>query len=77
MIGKNRSPEELLSYPLTSVPLALASPGGDLRQGSKAALRNHLIEDADALTTHPAAGAFQYGLIVHFRRGAERPVSYN
>ena len=58
MTGRKMSPEELLSYPLTSVPLALASPDGDLRQGSKASLRNHLIEDADALTTQPATGAF-------------------
>ena len=58
MTGKSKSPEELLSYPLTSVPLALASPDGDLRQGSKAPLRNHLIEDADALTSQPATGAF-------------------
>ncbi len=58
MIGKNKSPEELLSHPLTTVPLALASPDGDLRQGSKAAFRNYLIEEADALTTQSATGAF-------------------
>eukprot|EP00795_Rhopilema_esculentum_P006387 gene6387-11826_t len=58
MIGKNKSTEELLSYPLASVPLALASPDGDLRQGSKAALRKHLIEEANASTTQPETGAF-------------------
>ena len=57
-IGKNNSTEKLLSYPLTSVPLALATPDGDLRQGSKAALRNHLIEEANASTKQPEMGAF-------------------
>ena len=37
-IFTHKSPEELLSYPLTNVPLSLASSGGELRQGSKAAL---------------------------------------
>ena len=54
MVGKDTSPEEALSFPLTCVPLALASPDGDLRQGSKASLRNHLIEESDALTNEPA-----------------------
>ena len=43
--------------PLTCVPLALSSPDGDLRQGSKASLRNHLIEESDALTNEPAVRA--------------------
>ena len=38
------------SYPLTTVPLALATPERDLRQGSKAALRNYLIEKANSIT---------------------------
>lgn len=48
MISKNKSQEELLSYQLTSVRLALVSPDGDLWQGSKAALKNDLVEDAYA-----------------------------
>ena len=44
LVGKSISLEEAHSYPLTSVPLALASPDGFLRQGSKATLRNHLID---------------------------------
>ena len=42
--------EDALYHPLTSVPLALASPDGDLRQGSKAALRNHLILDPEVVS---------------------------
>ena len=54
LVGKTTSLEDALSYPLTTVPLALASPDGDLRQGTKASLRNHLIEDPDLVThDHP------------------------
>lgn len=43
LVGKATSPH---SYPLTTVPLALATPERDLRQGSKAALRNYLVEES-------------------------------
>ena len=38
LVGKTTTPEEAHSHPLTSVPLALATPERDLRQGFKAAL---------------------------------------
>ena len=42
--------QEVNSYPLTTVPLALATPERDLRQGSKAALRKYLIEESSSIT---------------------------
>ena len=48
--GRSTSFWCLHSYPLTTVPLALATPERDLRQGSKAALRNYLIEKANSVT---------------------------
>ena len=53
LVGKITSLEEVLSYPLTTVPLALATPERDLRQGSKAALRNYLIEESQSLCDEP------------------------
>ena len=53
LVGKITSLEEALSYPLTTVPLALATPERDLRQGSKAALRNYLIEESQSLCDEP------------------------
>ena len=50
MVGMATSPEEVHSHPLTSVPLALATPERDLRQGSKSALRNHIIEESSSAT---------------------------
>ena len=49
LVEKARTQEEALSYPLTSVPLALAFPDNTLRQSQKAPNRNFLIEDAKAL----------------------------
>ena len=48
LVGKATSPRDAHSYPLTTVPLALASLDSDLRQGCKAALRNFLIEESTA-----------------------------
>ena len=53
LVGKTTSPYEDHSYPLTSIPLALTSPDGDLRQGSKAALRNYSISESNALSSVP------------------------
>ena len=50
LAGKVTTSEEAHSYPLTTVPLALATPERDLRQGSKAALRNYLIEESNSIT---------------------------
>ena len=46
---------ETFSYPLTSIPLALAFPDNSLRQSQKAPLRNFLIEieDTRALCKQP------------------------
>ena len=57
LVGKSTSLQEAHSYPLTSVPLALASPDGDLRQGSKASLRNYLIEEFSAISAVASEGA--------------------
>ena len=50
LVGKVTTSEEAHSYPLTTGPLALATPERDLRQGSKAALRNYLIEESNSIT---------------------------
>ena len=42
-----------MSYPLTSIPLALAFPDNILRRSQKAPIRNFLIEDARALCKQP------------------------
>ena len=49
LVGKSTSAEEAHSYTLTSIPLALASPERNLREGTKADLRNLLINDSNAL----------------------------
>ena len=54
LIGKVTNESESLRYPLTSVPLALATPDRDLRQGSKAVLRNFLMEDSNCTADHPS-----------------------
>ena len=53
LVGKTTTPEEAHSHLLTIVPLALATPERDLRQGSKAALRNYLIEESISITVEP------------------------
>ena len=53
LVGKTTTPEEAHSHPLTIVPLALATPERDLRQGSKATLRNYLIEESISITEEP------------------------
>ena len=57
LVGKATSPRDAHSYPLTTVPLALASPDSDLRQGCKAALRNFLIEESLAEVQTPLSKA--------------------
>ena len=53
LVGKATSPAEAHSYPLTTIPLALATPDRDLRQVSKAALRNYLIEESASVCVEP------------------------
>ena len=54
LLGKTVSLLEAHRYPLTSPPLALASPDGDLRQGLKAAIKKYLIFQPNALSSVPA-----------------------
>lgn len=49
LVGKATSAREAHSYPLTSVPLALSTENSDLRQGSKAVFRNHMITETAAV----------------------------
>ena len=53
LVGKTTSLLEDHSYPMTSIPLTLTSPNGDLRQGLKAALRNYSISESNALSSVP------------------------
>ena len=41
---------EAFSYPITSLPLSVATPDGELRQSDKASLRNYLKDEANAVT---------------------------
>ena len=53
LVGKVKTIEEALEYPLTTVPRALADPSGDLRQGSKATLRNLINDEYNAFCDMP------------------------
>ena len=57
LVGKFTSSEEVHRHPLTSLPLALAAPDGDFRQGSKAVFRNYLIEETDCVGENPKDGS--------------------
>ena len=46
IVSKSLTLEEAFQYPITSVPLSVASPDGHLRQSEKASLRNFLIEES-------------------------------
>ena len=49
LIGKFSSTEEALAYPLTSIPLSLATPDGNLRQSSKATFGNHIMHESNSI----------------------------
>ena len=49
LVGKFSSAEETLAYPLTSIPLLLATPDGNLRQSSKATFRNHIMHESNSI----------------------------
>ena len=53
LVGKATTAREAHSYPLTSVPLALATEESGLRQGAKALLHNYLIEETKAEESEP------------------------
>ena len=50
LVGKEISPEDKQSYPLTSFPLALSDPSGKLEQVQKATLKIFLISKSEAMT---------------------------
>eukprot|EP00794_Sanderia_malayensis_P015391 gene15391-biopygen12814 len=50
IIAKASSLEEAFEYPISSVPLSIATPDATLRQSEKASLRNFLINDSSAFT---------------------------
>ena len=45
LVAKEMSPEEVYSYPLTILPLALSDPSGNLQRSQKAPFRNYLISE--------------------------------
>ena len=51
LVGKAISNKEAFSYPLTSLPLSIATCEGKLYQGDKHDLRNVLINDSFSKTT--------------------------
>ena len=57
LVGKAASIEEAFAYPITTIPLSLATPGGELRQGDKAALRNFMIKESNSDVKTPPENA--------------------
>ena len=54
VLSENIDLEEALQYPLTTFPLRLATPEGNLGQrNNKALLRNFLITEANAIVENP------------------------
>ena len=54
VLSENIDLEEALQYPLTTFPLRLATPEGNLRQrNNKALLRNFLITEVNAIVENP------------------------
>ena len=50
LLTKSINLETAFQHPLTEVPLSIATPGGEIRQAPKHLLRNHIIEEANAIT---------------------------
>ena len=57
LVGKAASIAEAFAYPITTIPLSLATPGGELRQGDKAALRNFMIKESNSDVKTPPENA--------------------
>ena len=53
IIAKALTLNEAFQYPITSVPLSIATLDGDLRQSEKASLTNFLINNANATNCIP------------------------
>ena len=49
LLSKSIDIEEAMHYPLTSVPLAIATPEGTLRPAPKHVLHNFIIEQSEAV----------------------------
>ena len=74
LVGKATRPREALFYPLTTVPLSLASPDSDLRQGCKAALPNFPIKESIAeVQTHLSEAAWLIDDLAAFRSVKSTP----
>ena len=50
LLTKSVNLEVAFQHPLTEIPLSIATPGGELRQAPKHVLRNHIIEEANAIS---------------------------
>ena len=48
IVAKSVSLEDAFQYPITTVPLAVATPDAKLRQSCKASLRNYLMSESDS-----------------------------
>ena len=46
LVAKEISPEEVYSYPRTTLPFALSEPSGKLQQSQKSPFRNYLISES-------------------------------
>ena len=60
IVDKSLSLEEAFSFPITTVPLSIAFPGGKLRQSGKTSFRNHIIKQSEALHRIPPKDAIWF-----------------
>ena len=57
LVGKAASLEEVFAFPITTIPLSLATPDVALRQGNKAVFRNFMIKESNSLVNTPPKNA--------------------
>ena len=51
--GKEADLHQSFAFPITTYPLSLETPDGNLGQGTKSLLRNYMIQKADTVIEHP------------------------
>jgi len=57
LLEKGIDLQQSFQFPLTTFPLSLATPDGNLRQGQKSLLRNYMIDQANAVNDKPSQTA--------------------
>jgi len=57
IVDKSVTLEVAFEFPITSVPLSISTPDGELRQSEKASLRIYIIQVSDSLVTEAPGNA--------------------